>query len=50
MGTAEQGNRRTDEQGTLNVEVPEQYFFNHELGEAGSRHRTHGRKPQNGIF
>jgi len=27
MGTAEHGNRRTDEQGTLNFEVPEQYFL-----------------------
>ena len=59
MGTAKHGNRRTDEQGTLNFEVPEQYFFNHALersgkiifrrkiGEAGSRH---GRKSRGGIF
>ena len=29
----ERGNRRTDEQGTLNAEVPEQYFLTTNLRE-----------------
>ena len=47
----EQGNRRTDEQGTLNAEVPERYartvFYTRARYAQDAKTL---RKPQNGIF